>query len=256
MVGVIGVLLPSPKNHPPPIRMHQQKASSLLVLLDPCIRDPSLSCLYAVPTTSDSDDNVHPDKENKEPANKLPQSRLARLAEDWLEEKEEDELLKYWERFEEKTTQPVPKNTEEKETTDKDDSTLTTQERLERYLDSRGIRRGEELTHRDKIEASIVAAQTAITAEDALKALETVQPWLQVNTRLGGIALVEYLTARWQKDGKLDEELCRALLTNPHNVVVSKVKNLLKCKNPPSRQPSLWTGIFSKGGTEGNVWWW
>jgi hypothetical protein len=276
LLGVIGViiLLSSPSScrgwqplHRPPITiriLQLLKASSLF-------RDQSLNCLRAVPPTSDGDgdgdgdgddENILPSMENKKEAavNKPPQSRLARLAEDWLEEEEEDELLKYWERFEDKTAQSAPNN---RESIDKDDSSssallLTTEELLERYLDSRGIRRGEELAHRVEIEASIQAAQTANTAEEALKALETVQPWLQVHTRLGGIALVEYLTALWQKEdgGALDEELCRALLKNPHDVVVSKVKRLLKSKEPPPRQPSLWSGIFSKDGTGGNGWWW
>jgi len=177
------------------------------------------------------------------------QSRLARLAEDWLEE-EEDELLQYWERFDDKT----PKILEnDKRSDDTEEENLTTEQRLERYLDSRGIRRKEEIEHQDEIEAAIEAAKKAETAEEALQALENVQPWLQVHTRLGGLALVEYLVATWQESGNLDEDLCRALLKNPHDIVVSKIKRLLRREKPPPRQPSFWSGLFSKYGNQ--EWW-
>lgn len=189
-----------------------------------------------------------------------PQSRLARLAEDWLLEEEEDpnnEWLSYWERFDEKIPQSIHEETLQITNTNSniEKSTMTTEERLERYLDSRGIRRKDEVDHQQEIQTAIQLAQTAITADAALRSLEIVQPYLQVHTRLGGLALVEYLTASWQKSGNLDEELCRALLENPHDIVVSKVKQLLRRTEPPPRQPSFWSGIFSKDGLSGGGWW-
>jgi hypothetical protein len=196
-------------------------------------------------------DSSEPLKPSKTPTDLPPssgqtKSRLALLAEDWLDDDEEDELQKYWERFDEKSPQPQQPTTSN--TQDNDDSfssSLTTEERLERYLDSRGIRRKEERLHQKEIEDAIQTAQKATTAEEAIQALEAVQPYLQVHTRLGGTALVEYLIATWQSDRTLDEELCRALLKNPHDIVASKVKQLLKRKEPPTRQPSLWSGVFS-----------
>ena len=218
-----------------------------------------------------SSESLKSTKTNKEtpppppPSSSPSKSRLALLAEDWLEDDdddEEDELQKYWERFDEKTPHQSKTSTiitnKQDDDDDNDDSSslLTTEERLERYLDSRGIRRKEEILHQKEIENAIQIAQKATTPEEAIQALDAVQPYLQVHTRLGGTALVEYLIATWQKnEGYLDEELCRALLNNPHDIVVSKVKQLLKRKEPPTRQPSLWSGLFSsKDNTNGWSW--
>ena len=193
-----------------------------------------------------------------------PQSRLARLAEDWLMEEEQDELVSYWQRFDEKTTTRAdPASAAPSSSTTADESivqsSLTTEERLERYLDSRGIRRKEEQLHQQEIETAIQLAQKATTPQEALLALEAVQPWLQVYTRLGGLALMEYIIAQWQSDPKWidqEQELCQALLQNPHEIVVSKMRQLLKRPGPPPRQPSFWTGIFSsKDGSSSSGWW-
>jgi hypothetical protein len=186
---------------------------------------------------------------------------LARLAEDWLmeEEEEQDEWISYWQKFDEKTTLVIPPDPIAATGASGEEELiipLTTEERLERYLDSRGIRRKEEQLHQTEIETAIQLAQKATTAQEALVALESVQPWLQVHTRLGGLALIEYMIAQWQLNPTWidqEQELCRALLQNPHEIVVSKMKQLLKRQGPPPRQPSFWTGIFSKDGASG--WW-
>jgi hypothetical protein len=70
---------------------------------------------------------------------------------------------------------------------------------------------------------------------------------------------MEYIIAQWQLNPKwIDQEqdLCRALLQNPHEIVVAKMRQLLRRTGPPPRQPSFWTGIFSsKDGSSSSGWW-
>lgn len=182
-----------------------------------------------------------------------PKSRLALLAEDWLEE-EEDELQMYWERFEEnkgnaEATKSIPDadNTASRD----EDSDLTTEQRLERYFDSRGIHKLNERKYASRIEQAIAKAQSAPTPEEAITALTHVQPYLQMRTRLGGTALYELAVALWQRDGEPDEELLRELIQkNTH--VKQKVQQLTKQQSPPQRstQNSFWQGLL-----DSNQWW-
>jgi hypothetical protein len=124
----------------------------------------------SIPTATSSSESSTP-----------PKSRLARLAEDWLMEQEQDELVSCWQRFDEKTTtrtDPAPAAPCSSTTADESlvQSSLTTEERLERYLDSRGIRRKEEQLHQNEIETAIQLAQKATSPQEALIALEAVQP--------------------------------------------------------------------------------
>jgi hypothetical protein len=179
---------------------------------------------------------------------KKPQSRLARLAEDWLEE--EDELQLYWERFDEKTKQeePLPATT----IYDADDKSLTTEQRLERYYDRRGISKRCEQEHAQEIKEALDKAQLAATPEQAIAFLEQVQPWLQINSKLGGTALLELAIALWQRDEIPDEALCQELLGNLH--VRRQVQQLLKNDGPPKRrsESSLWQGMLFDNQ---NTWW-
>jgi hypothetical protein len=202
-----------------------------------------VTLLLAATDANNNDDN------NNTPPSK-PKSRLARLAEDWLEEEEEgDELTKYWERFDKKekqepTTVVVVVEKEE-------ENNLSTEQRLERYYDRRGINKKKEEEHATSIQEAIQTAQKAATSEQAIAALQKVRPWLQVNTRLGGTALVELAIALWQKDE--EEEallLCQELLSSPH--VKAKVKKLIQ--NGPSKRQSdssSWQGLL-----DGNTSWW
>jgi hypothetical protein len=206
-------------------------------------------------------------------------TRLAQLAEDWLEE-EEDELLQYWERFDAKEVATVAmsltstQSSSQAESTEDDDTGtsnyLTTEERLERYFDRRGINKQKEREHAKEIEAAIEKAQKAVTPQQAIAAIQEVRPWLQVNTRLGGTALVELAIALWQnhdeeqeKDMKSAEDgpsnndrdeallLCQELLGNPH--VNQRVRKLVKNHGPPNRQKTnLWSGFFNGDAT---AWW-
>jgi hypothetical protein len=189
------------------------------------------------------------DNDNNE---KKPQSRLALLAQDWLEEEEEqDELQLYWERFDEKTKQErTPATTIAED--DNDERSLTTQQRLERYYDRRGINKRCEQGHAQEIKEALVNAQKAATPEQAIAFLEQVHPWLQINSKLGGTALLELAIALWQRDETPDEALSQALLGNPH--VRRQVQQLLKKDGPPKRQSksSLWQGLLFDNQ---NTWW-
>lgn len=194
------------------------------------------------------------------------QSRLARLAEDWLEEEEEeDELSLYWERFEEnKQDGAAAATTEEEEEADPAEPFLTTERRLERYYDGRCINRQQEREHAPDIQEAVRRARRAETASEAVEILRhpDVRPWLQVHTRLGGHALLELATALWQQhreehdndDDKGEERydeavsLCVALRSNPH---VRRKVRALEQRGPPPRRGnknggvgSLWRGSF------------
>jgi hypothetical protein len=167
------------------------------------------------------------------------------LAEEWLEEEEGDELTKYWERFDMKEKQEPTVVVAEKE-----EENLSTEQRLERYYDRRGINKKKEEDHAISIQEAIQTAKKAATSEQAIAALQKVRPWLQVNTRLGGTALVELAIALWQKDE--EEEallLCQELLSSPH--VRAKVQKLIQ--NGPSKRQSdssPWQGLLDR-----NTWW-
>lgn len=182
-----------------------------------------------------------------------PKSRLALLAEDWLEE-EEDELTSYWERFDENKngnvsadSKSLPFASPDSLPNIVDDSSseaLTTEERLERYYDSRGINKKKEEQFKSNIEFAIDAARKAATAEIAIAELEKVQPYLQVNSKLGGSALYELVIALWERDGRPDEDLIEKLMGNVH--VRRELQQLMKRGKPPTRQNnSMWQDIFN-----------
>jgi len=220
-----------------------------------------------------ADDSIHDQKQSQNEANSKenddistlgnpddkPKSRLALLAEDWLEEGE-DELASYWERFDENKKGNV--STDSKATSfaspgsyknivdDSSSEALTTEERLERYYNSREINKKKEEQFKSNIEYAINAARKAATAESAIVELEKVQPYLQVNSKLGGTALYELVIAMWQRDGIADEELLEKLMGNVH--IRRELQQLMKLGKPPSRQnqSSMWQDILNP-----NSWW-
>lgn len=209
--------------------------------------------------TKDNGDDCSPEKEDEE-SNK-PKSRLALLADDWLEE-EEDELQMYWERFEAnkeesgKQTEVVAPKNDDSATEGGVSNNLTTEQRLERYFDRRGIHKASQRKYASQIEQAIATARSAPTPEQSIAALAEVQPYLQVRTRLGGMALYELALALWQRDGEPDEafHLVRELLeknANPH--VQQKVQQLARRETPPKRSPS--TNTFWQGFLDSNQWW-
>ena len=188
--------------------------------------DVGMSVLFA------SDGNDVSKNNNSTPKSK---SRLAQLADDWLEE-DEDELQSYWERFDNRRLEQSPVDSDRRPPLVEVDtnSSISTEERLERYYDSRGINKAKEQKYAKDIQRAIDKARSAKTPEQAISAIESVQPWLQVNTRLGGYALYELSIALWQRDGKPDELLLEKLLGNTHIKV--QVQKLLKENKPPVRR--------------------
>ena len=225
-----------------------------LGLDDDSIKDPKESRNEA--SSKDNDDTST--LGTSDPGDK-PKSRLALLAEDWLEE-EEDELTSYWERFDENKNGNT--STDSKSSSfassdslpnivdDSSSEELTTEERLERYYDSRGINKKKEEQFKSNIEYAIDAARKAATAEVAIVELEKVQPYLQVNSALGGTALYELAIALWQRDGRPDEDLIEKLMGNVH--IRRELQQLMKRGKPPTRQnqKSMWQDIFNP-----NSWW-
>ncbi|CAB9517483.1 expressed unknown protein [Seminavis robusta] len=208
---------------------------------------------FAIQSTAPDDDNV---SQGESPEPQKPKSRLAQLAEDWLEEEQDDELQLYWERFESNKANPsslVCKQPSADSDSDNNDEEqlLTTEQRLERYFGRKGIHKSNERKYAPLMEKVIAKAQAATTPEEAMLALEPVQPYLQPRTRLGGTALYELLVAIWQRDGILNEDLLQELRQNPH--IKRKVQQLIKMESPPSRNPSFWQGFLDS--TSNNSWW-
>jgi len=182
---------------------------------------------------------------------------LARLAEDWLEE-EEDELQLYWERFDENKSSNKQEDSSAQATKnqnghDEEEDSLTTEQRLERYYDRRGINKRREREHTMQIQQALEKAKKAATPEQAILFLKEVQPWLQINSKLGGTALLELAIALWQRDGIPDEALCEELLGNSH--VRRQAQQLLKDGPPKERQSesSPWQGLTFFDNPNG--WW-
>mmetsp|Transcript_48637 Transcript_48637/g.58667 ORF Transcript_48637/g.58667 Transcript_48637/m.58667 type:complete len:228 (-) Transcript_48637:118-801(-) len=192
------------------------------------------------------------DKDDNEDSKPKPKSRLALLAEDWLDE-EEDELQQYWERFDAKSPQLGTTTSRQGREEEKEASlpALTTEQQLERYYDLKGINLRKEKEYATEIQAAIRKAQTVSTPEQAIAALEVVTPYLQVNTQLGGTALIELFIALWQRDDEPNEDLCAQLLGNLH--VKGRLQQLLRDDQPPKRisTDSFWGGLFNGN----NIWW-
>ncbi len=129
-------------------------------------------------------------------------SPLAMAAADWLEE-EEDELVLYWDRFDAARSSRSGNNDEEdddegqgrQQITSQNDEGATTEQLLDRYYQGRGIDKKGGRKHGEQIRKATESAGRASSAEDAVKALEPVRPYLQFNTKAGGNAYFELAQA-------------------------------------------------------------
>lgn len=128
-------------------------------------------------------------------------SPLAMAAADWLED-EEDELEMYWNRFDDAKSSSAGINNESqdakgsiqsKQTSIKSDE--TTEDRLDRYYESRGIDKREEKKYAPLILKAVESAKKAPSAEEALKELEPIRKYLQYNTKIGENAYFEVAQA-------------------------------------------------------------
>jgi hypothetical protein len=73
----------------------------------------------------------------------------------------------------------------------KEEENLSTEQRLERYYDRRGINKEKEEDHATSIQEAVQTAKKAATSEQVLTAFQKVRPWIQVNTRLGWSSSME-----------------------------------------------------------------
>lgn len=190
-----------------------------------------------------------------------PKSRLAMLAEDWMmAEEEEDELADYWSRFEDNKTSgqqiiDSEKDIDEDLGADAEEKLLlTTEERLDRYFDSRGINKQKEKEHTVEIQKAITKATNILDSgrppQQAILTLQEVKPYLQVNTRLGGTALVQLANALWQNDQQQESMLlCQELKSNRHvrQQVVKFMQDGPSALINTQQQSSFWKGtIFDR----------
>ena len=215
----------------------------------------------------------HKEEHNKRSSEEEPtatrpksKSRLAMMAEDWLED-EEDELELYWNKFEESKTSGITTTRKEdtatssassnnaNEHTKEKENNMTTQELLDRYLQSRGIDRTSEQEQVENIEQAIQRAKRARTAVEACQILEQVRSALQYQTRLGGqallllahayMALVEDDEDEMTKNGKEQAlDICEGLALSPHKDIQRDVKDLLQNGSSLDRwnsQADLWS---------------
>ena len=198
----------------------------------------------------------------KKDEKKKPSSRLAMLAEDWLDDEdddEDDELLSYWGRFEDRVIkQPSSTSSEEVRGNDENDGTIdssiTTEERLDRYYDSRGINKRQERKHKTKIEQALDKAfgstsssssgsstAAASSLSQAIRILEDIQPLCQVNTRLGGQTLIELALLYWENEQyDMSLKVLQSLLQNTsieRSYVRKLIKQLQSGKTSPPRPP-------------------
>ena len=174
-----------------------------------------------------------------------PMSRLAMAAADWMED---DELQTYWDRYDaaKSNSSNGNKNRDNMRSTTsvvksaQEDEILTTEERLDRYFQSRGIDKSLEKKHAKDIKrAATYAAKSASGALDAIQTLEQVRPYMQVGSKLGGTALLE-LAYAYQAHSENEEkgndkyedefrEICYSIIDkNPLRELRLRAKQLLE----------------------------
>jgi hypothetical protein len=183
--------------------------------------------LYASENNSAEDDDVETEV-------KTSLSPLAMAAADWLEE-EEDELAMYWDRYDvaKKNSnsgkeQTLPSAPQPQQDQDNNDATTTTEERLDRYYQSRNIDRGIERQHSTQIKQAIEKSKKASSAEEAIQLLVPIRQYLQYNTKLGGNAYFE-LAQALDANGQVEEatDVYEKLALSPHVEIRRKSRELL-----------------------------
>lgn len=188
-------------------------------------------------------------------------SRLAIAAADWMEE-EEDELFSYWDRFDDAKSNAKQKDRIAKTstvtslfTTDTEsnllNTTISTEERLDRYFKSRGIDKSLEKKHSKDIERAMrYATNSALCPMDAIQELEKVQPYMQIGSNIGGSALLE-LAYAYQANGDIDEmvTICNMIIEN--NPLRELRKQAKQLKQEPEKygkkyeRKNFWTSFDS-----------
>ena len=194
----------------------------------------------------DGGSNNSSSSEGDDSTTKKSLSPLAMAAADWLEE-EEDELQAYWDRYDvakissdqRPQLQSTPSLTNNDNTLldNTNDDRRTTEERLDKYYESRNIDRGMERKYKKEIEAAIEkSSKKASSADEAIQALTPIQQYLQYNTKLGGRAYLE-LAQAYDANDQIDEatKIYEQLASNPHVDIRKRSRELLSM--PPLSRP-------------------
>lgn len=203
----------------------------------------SILCTAAENTLPEDDDGSNNNGNEGDSTTKKSLSPLAMAAADWLEE-EEDELSKYWDRYDVAKTssgqrpQPTPPPTNNDNTLldNTNDERRTTEELLDKYYESRNIDRGMERKYKKEIEDAIEKNNKASSADEAIQALTPIQQYLQYNTKLGGRAYLE-LAQAYDANDQIDEatKIYEQLASSPHVDIRKRSRELLSM--PPLSRP-------------------
>ncbi|KAL7434429.1 hypothetical protein ACHAXM_004064 [Skeletonema potamos] len=179
--------------------------------------------------SSNSDENgAAPNNEIKNVAK--PSSPLAMAAADWLEE-EDDELAMYWDRYDvamKSSTSSSSKQQQQPIPPPEEPNTTSTEERLDRYYESRNIDRGMERKHATQIKQAIEKSTKSSSAAEAIQLLTPIRQYLQYNTKMGGNAYFELAQALDANDqGDEATDIYEKLARSPHGEVRRKSRELL-----------------------------
>ena len=160
-----------------------------------------------------------------------PMSRLAMAAADWMEEEEEDELSDYWDRFDDaKSSANKYDKSQLTDSKEEDDAiTMSTDQRLDNYLKSRGIDKTVERKYAQEIGQAMTLAASSSSAYDAIQTLERVRTYMQPGSKIGGSALLE-LAYAYHAHGDVEEavRICNDIIElNSLREVRTKAKQLL-----------------------------
>ena len=161
-------------------------------------------------------------------------SPLAMAAADWLEE-EEDELAMYWDRYDvaksDNSNNDIKEQPQQSTPQPFDTESISTEERLDRYYESRNIDRGVERKHSTQIKQAIENSKKASSASEAIQYLTPIRQYLQYNTKLGGNAyfeLAQALDASDQDDSIREAtDIYEKLSSSPHAEIRRKARELL-----------------------------
>ena len=171
-------------------------------------------------------------------------SPLAMAAADWLAEDEDDELQMYWEKFDDakRDGTTADGNVVDSDAAGYVNNGTTTEELLDNFYTRQGIDKRTELKYKGDIEVAVKSAKRATSPREAIRLLEAVRPYMQLNSKIGGNALLELGQAY---DANEEEEKAReiyeALKSNPQSDIRRRIKQLLASSGRTKKaRKNLW----------------
>ena len=183
------------------------------VLLKTSVKN-NCSPLVLFSSSSSSPDGIENDssqencKEQAETTPKKKKSRLAQMAEDWMEE--EDELDLYWQKFQDTKQSGASTQVEETDLV----RGRSSDQILSDYYESKDIDMKVEREYKTQIEAAIELANKGDNPRAGAKALESLFPYLQTNSILGGKALLALVKATLAATNRPDYDRVEDILTS------------------------------------------